>query len=127
MPDYTPVWLPRDGWTAVVRGTFEEVERDRELTATEAAALYTACDLLDQAEAHATIAAEAGWLATGSAGQVIEHPLSASARTARTYAARILNTLRPTPGPATTGRGSATTSDRARAAARARWGSPGVA
>jgi hypothetical protein len=67
------------------------------------------------AEQHAAIAAAVGWVAQGSQGQVIEHPLSASARSARGQAARILAGLKPP-------KAAQDISTQAREAARARWG-----
>jgi hypothetical protein len=116
-----PDWEPRDSWGEDACDTFTEIATDTELDASHAAQLYQACDLIDLADKHTEIAQAAGWVAVGSQGQLVEHPLSASARSARANAARIIGTLA-----GNAGRGSRTTSTSARAASRARWGTPGT-
>jgi hypothetical protein len=58
-------------------------------------ALVTACDMLGDAERLADLAAEAGMLSTGAAGQIVTHPAAIEARLARTAAAGILARLAP--------------------------------
>lgn len=108
--------LPAD-WTDGARDLFLGVVEQRpdlagaELGALEqAAALHSAAERLDE------VALAAGMVATGSTGQAVVHPAVVESRLARTASAQILARLvLPTAG-------AKTNSQRARDAARARYG-----
>jgi hypothetical protein len=104
-------------WSQNARDTYDAVTEERpDLSAADLAALYHACRLESTADALDVVAAAAaGYVATGSTGQVVAHPATVEARLARTAAASILQKLRP---PAAHG----TPTERAQRAARARWG-----
>lgn len=107
--------LPED-WTSSASGTFEAILEERpDLSATEEAALWEACCLISAADRLDEVARAAGYVSTGSTGQVVAHPAVVEARLARTAAATILARLVPTKA------GAKTDTERARAAARARW------
>lgn len=105
-------------WSDGARETFEAVSGERpDLSAADNAALWHACALESAADALDAVAAAAGYVAKGSAGQVVAHPAAVEARLARTAAAAIMSRLAPP-----TGRmGSQFDSTRGRDAARARW------
>ncbi len=110
-PDLPPAW------SQGARDTFEAVTDERpDLSAAELAALYHACALESAADALDAVAADAGYVTTGSVGQVVVHPATVESRLARTAAAAILAKLRP---PAAHG----SPIERAQRAARARWDS----
>ncbi|MDR5691863.1 hypothetical protein RH861_07270 [Agromyces indicus] len=107
-----------EGWTESARDLFHEVLDERpELAGAELGALEQACALASAAERLDEVALAAGMIAKGSTGQTIVHPAVVEARLARTAAAAILARLVPAGGA-----GARTNSQRARDAARARWG-----
>ncbi|EWS99557.1 hypothetical protein N865_02095 [Intrasporangium oryzae NRRL B-24470] len=107
-------------WTASAVDTFREVLAARpDLAGPELSALEHACQLQTVADHLDDVARDAAYVATGSQGQEILHPAVAEARLTRTAAAAILARLTVTSGRVQT------SSERARSAARARWGSRG--
>ncbi|GAA4053472.1 hypothetical protein [Agromyces indicus] len=111
-------WILPEGWTESARDLFHEVLDERpELAGAELGALEQACALASAAERLDEVALAAGMIAKGSTGQTIVHPAVVEARLARTAAAAILARLVPAGGA-----GARTNSQRARDAARARWG-----
>lgn len=107
-------------WTTNAIETFREVLAARpDLSGPELSALEHACQLQSVADHLDDVARGAAYVATGSQGQEILHPAVAEARLTRTAAAAILARLTVTSGRVQT------STERARAAARARWGSRG--
>ncbi|EWS99564.1 hypothetical protein N865_02060 [Intrasporangium oryzae NRRL B-24470] len=107
-------------WTASAVDTFREILTARpDLAGAELSALEQACSLITTADHLADVARDAAYVATGSQGQEILHPAVAEARLTRTAAAQILARLTVTSSRVQT------SSERARSAARARWGSRG--
>lgn len=107
-------WTLPDHWTGSARETFAEVLTERpDLSGADLGALEQACHLIATAEALDAVARAAGYVATGSTGQVVAHPATVEARLARTSTATILARLSPAV--------ASNRSIRARAAARARW------
>ena len=113
-PDIDPeAWDLPSRWPPRARDLFlEVVDETPDLAGAALGSLFQAADLVATAEALEVVAAEAGYVSTGSAGQIVAHPATVEARLARTAAANILKTLRPD----APGRRSA----HARAAVRAR-------
>lgn len=104
-------------WTDAARETFREVLTARpDLAGPELAALEQACGLVTTADELDAIARAAAYAAVGSTGQEILHPAVAEARLQRTAAAGILARLTVTKGRVQS------STERARDAARARWG-----
>lgn len=115
-------WVAEDHWPETVAAVFEEITTEAELSAVDAARLYTACDMLAHAALLDAVIVDGGPMATGSTGNDIVNPAITEARQLRTAAAAIIGSLGAKPG-----RGGKTTSATARQSARTRWGSPGVA
>ena len=111
--------LPAD-WTESARETFREVLTARpDVAGPELSALEHACQLQTVADKLDAVARDAAFMATGSQGQEILHPAVTEARLSRTAAAQILARLTVTSGRVQS------SSERARSAARARWGARG--
>jgi hypothetical protein len=109
-------WTLPDDWTDSARDVFLGVLDERpdlagaELSSlSEAAALHSAADRLDEA------ARAAGMIATAANGTVVVHPAATESRRHRTAAATILARL------ASASTGATTNSQRGRNAANARW------
>lgn len=107
-----------DTWTQGARDTFAAVLEERpDASSAELASLYHAASLESAAERLDAVAQAAGFVSTGSTGQVVVHPAVTEARLARTAAASILARLVPhDASPRAAG---------ARKAARARWSRAG--
>jgi hypothetical protein len=107
-------------WTASAVDTFREVLTARpDLAGPELSALEHARHLQSAADHLDDVARDGAYVATGSQGQEILHPAVAEARLTRTAAAQILARLTVSASRVQT------SSERARSAARARWGSRG--
>ena len=105
-------------WSPAARDAVDEVLDVRaDLSGADLAALSQAAELITAADGLDEVAREAGYVSTGSTGQVIAHPAAVEARLSRTAAATILARL-AVPGSAS---GALTSSQRGRAAAAARW------
>lgn len=108
--------LPAE-WTASARDAFAAVVEVRpDLNGPELAALVQACALVTTADLLDVAAREAGLMVAGSQGQPVLNPAVTEARQARSAAAGIFGRLVPA-------KVTGSTSERARAAARARWSS----
>lgn len=107
-----------DHWTEGAINTYNAVLDERpDMAAAELASLWTACELITQAEAlEADVRARL--FVPGSAGQDVLNPAAAEARQTRTVVATVLNRL---VGPSAK-QGAMTNSQRGAMAARARWG-----
>ena len=114
-------WESEDHWPESVAAVFDEINSETQLSAVDAARLYSACDMLAHAAALDEVVRESGPMASGSTGNDIVSPAIVESRQLRTAAAAIIGTL------GSSGRGGKTTSTSARTAARKRWGAPGVA
>lgn len=127
MNDLTPVPDPEDEVLAaftlpqhlgdVARDAFREVLTVRgDLEGSELVALEQAVALIDNAERLEAIARAADWSAIGSQGQPVLHWAVQEIRQSRSVAATVMHRLvRVEAGP------KMTNSERARAAAQARW------
>lgn len=83
-------------WPARARDLFTEVlEESPDLAGAALGSLFQACDLVATAEALDAVAEAAGYVSTGSTGQIVAHPATIESRLARTAAAVILKGLRP--------------------------------
>lgn len=71
------------------------IEETPDLARAALGTLYAAWDLLTSAEGLDEVPRAAGYVATGSTGQIVTHPATVEARLARTSAAAILKGLRP--------------------------------
>jgi hypothetical protein len=112
-PDLDDWDLP-EHWTSSARDLFAEVLSERpDISGADLGSLEQACELSTAAEALAAVAREAGYVSTGSTGQIVAHPAGIEARLARTAAATILARLAPSRADRFT--------DRARHAARSRY------
>jgi hypothetical protein len=117
-PDPLDGWTLPASWSDAARDLFAEVLTQRpDLSGADLGALEHACALTSASERLDEVALAAGLMATGSQGQPVLHPAVTEARLARTAAAAILARLVP----ARTAAGGTTSTERARAAARARW------
>lgn len=89
-------WDLPDHWTPSVRDLFAEVLDERpDLSGADLASLEQACELATAADALGEVARAAGYVTTGSTGQVVAHPAQVEARLARTAAAAVLARLAP--------------------------------
>lgn len=124
MTDTTPT-TDADEWDLPVRWPerarhlfLEVVDETPDLAGAALGSLFQAVDLVATAEALEEVAGSAGYVATGSTGQIVAHPATIESRLARTAAAQILKGLRPD--------APAQRSAKARNAARARHGRTGT-
>lgn len=107
--------LPAE-WSPGARDLVGEVLDERpDLAGADLASLWQVGALITSAEALEAVARDAGYVSTGSTGQIVTHPAAVEARLARTAAAGILAKLSPSAG--------ASRETQARRAARARHGS----
>lgn len=92
-PDEWP--LPDHFSDAAVDAVHNVLSQRPDLAGGDVGALEQAGELITLADALGAVARLAGYIATGSTGQVVTHPAVTEARLARTAAAAILGRLTP--------------------------------
>lgn len=84
----------RSGWTAAAKRVFRDVvDAHPELEKAKLSAVYTACDLLAEADRMQEQIDTDGLMIAGSMGQMVAHPLVAEVRQYRKAAADAIRTL----------------------------------
>lgn len=111
-----------DNWSTNARETVATISEEfgEQMSSAEVAELMQAAALESSADELEAVARAAGYIATGSTGQIVVHPATQEARLARTAAATIYARLHR--GAATQAAAKTAASERAARAALARWG-----
>jgi hypothetical protein len=90
----TPQFRARSAWSAPAKRTFRDiVDAHPTLEKAKLSALYSACDLLSEADAMQARIAEDGLMVAGSMGQQVAHPLIAEVRQYRRAALDAIKAL----------------------------------
>jgi len=89
-------WTFPEHWTpSAVDAATNVLTARPDLDGGELSALIEACEMVTLADRLAQVAADAGYLASGSAGQTVLHPAVAEQRLARTAASNVFRALAP--------------------------------
>ncbi|MFE2912830.1 hypothetical protein [Kitasatospora indigofera] len=115
-----------DGLGPAGGALWEEIAGVYELRPDEVRVLLDACREADLVDRLTTELATADLMVRGSQGQLVASPLVSEVRQHRTVLASLLRALKLPDSPAGAGQKSQHTSEQARAAARARWGTKGA-